>query len=105
MQLISEIGDVAGIIKTGEQEVTGTNFDTNLYTANAGQKEFKLKEDTIDNDFSLDDMLNDSTDDSGDYSRTTTNASRAIEKAPVKDQVRFSDQIKKKVKNMKQIQY
>ena len=105
MQLISEIGDVAGIIKTGEQEVTGTNFDTNLYTANAGQKEFKLKEDTIDNDFSLDDMLNDTSDDSSDYGRSTTNASRAIEKSPVKDQVRFSDQIKKKVKNMKQIQY
>jgi flagellar biogenesis protein FliO len=104
MQLISEIQDVAGIIKTGEQEVTGSNFDTNLYSANAGQKEFKLKEDSIDNDFSLDDMLNESADDSADYGRTT-NASRAIEKTPVKDQVRFSDQIKKKVKNMKQIQY
>lgn len=98
MQLISEIGDVAGIIKTGEQEVTGSNFDTNLYSANAGQKEFKLKEDNIDNDFSLDDMLNDTTDDSSDYGRSTTNASRAIEKTPVKDQVRFSDQIKKKLK-------
>ena len=105
IQLISEIQDVSGIIKTGEQEITGSNFDTNLYTANAGQKEFKLKEDTVANDFSLDDMLNESTDDSSDYSRSATNASRAIEKTPVKDQVRFSDQIKKKVKNMKQIQY
>jgi hypothetical protein len=49
--------------------------------------------------------LNETGDDSIDYGRSTTNASRAIEKAPVKDQVRFSDQIKKKVKNMKQIQY
>jgi hypothetical protein len=31
-------------------------------------------------------------------------ALKSIEKTPVKDQVRFSDQIKTKIKNMKQIQ-
>ncbi|MGZ3807460.1 MAG: flagellar biosynthetic protein FliO, partial [Bacteriovorax sp.] len=105
IQLISEIGDVAGLIKTGEEEVTGSNFDTNLYTANKRSKEFKLKEDTLAPDYSLEDMLAE-----GDVEaqvtneKAATNAARAIEKAPVKDQVRFSDQIKTKLKNMKQIQ-
>jgi len=38
IQLISEIQDVAGIIKTGEEEITGSNFDTNLYSANKSEK-------------------------------------------------------------------
>jgi flagellar biogenesis protein FliO len=82
VQLISEINDITGIIKTGEAEVTGSNFDTNLNDANNTEKEFKLKEDDYADYDSLDEMLNE---------------------PPVKDQVRFSDQIKKKVKNLKQL--
>ncbi len=105
MTLISEIQDVAGLIKTGEEEVTGSNFDTNLYTANKKPKEFKLKEDTVASDYSLDDMLAESDDIVTQNEKpSTTNAAKSIEKAPVKDQVRFSDQIKTKMKNMKQIQ-
>lgn len=111
MTLISEIQDVTGLIKTGEEELTGSNFDTNLYTANKKPKEFKLKEDTIANDYSLDDMLAEAdvaapapVMDRSMNSSMTTNAAKSIEKAPVKDQVRFSDQIKTKIKNMKQIQ-
>jgi len=102
MTLISEIQDVTGLIKNGEEELTGSNFDTNLYTANKKTKEFKLKEDTIASDYSLDDMLADAEESAANS--TMTNAAKAIEKAPVKDQVRFSDQIKTKIKNMKQIQ-
>lgn len=102
MQLISEINDVTGLIKTGEEELTGSNFDTNLYKAGRFEKEFKLKEDTVANDYSLDDMLNDN--DGVGVDKTETHALKAIEKTPVKDQVRFSDQIKTKLKNMKQIQ-
>jgi flagellar biogenesis protein FliO len=98
VQLISEIGDVAGLIKTGEAEITGSNFDTNLTTANTSNKEFKLKEeDFVDYD-SLDEMLNEPT-----LSNATTSAAKAIEKAPVRDSVRLSDQIKTKVKNLKQL--
>jgi len=106
MTLISEIQDVSGLIKTGEEELTGSNFDTNLYTANKRPKEFKLKEDTIANDYSLDDMLAEADEAAPApvMDRSMTNAAKAIEKAPVKDQVRFSDQIKTKIKNMKQIQ-
>ena len=109
IQMISEIADVAGLIKSGEEEITGSNFDTNLTSANRNDKEFKLKEvdprgsygDDYEMD-SLDDMLNDTVPARNDK-RTATNALKSIEKAPVQDQVRFSDQIKTKVKNLKQL--
>lgn len=120
VQFLSEISDVAGLIKSGEEEITGSNFDTNLYSANKTDKEFKLKEETkyadIQDDYemdSLDDMLNDSVPAKNERKNAgasslsntygATNASKAIEKAPVQDQVRFSDQIKTKVKNLKQL--
>ena len=103
MQLISEIQDVSGLIKTGEAEVTGSNFDTNLFSASKKEKEFKLKEDTIAENYSLDDMLNDDNEGVG-VDKFDAPALKSIEKSPVKDQVRFSDQIKTKLKNMKQIQ-
>jgi flagellar biogenesis protein FliO len=102
MQLISEINDVSGLIKSGEEELTGSNFDTNLYRAAKNEKDFKLKEDSVAQDYSLDDMLNDN--EGVGVDKPETNALKAIEKTPVKDQVRFSDQIKTKLKHMKQIQ-
>lgn len=105
MTLISEIQDVTGLIKSGEEELTGSNFDTNLYTANRKPKEFKLKEDSIASDYSLDDMLAEADEAAPIAEKSSmTNAAKSIEKAPVKDQVRFSDQIKNKMKNLKQIQ-
>lgn len=105
IQFLSEINDVTGLIKTGEEEITGSNFDTNLTSAARTEKDFKLKEvETFSNyatDYpmdSLDDMLNDDI-----PAKAATNAAKAIEKNPVKDQVRFSDQIKTKVKNLKQL--
>jgi flagellar biogenesis protein FliO len=91
MQLISEIQDVTGLIKNGEQEITGTNFDTNMVEATRSEKEFKLKEEVEYS--SLDEMLNDA-----------PAAAKSIAKAPIKDEVRFSDQIKSKIKNLKQLQ-
>lgn len=106
MTLISEINDVTGLIKTGEAEVTGTNFDMNLNSANLGNKEFKLKEvseKSVGEDFvfdSLDDVLNDSI---PTKTSNKTNAEMALEKAPIKDQVKISDMVKSKVKNLKQL--
>lgn len=109
IQMISEISDVAGLIKSGEEEITGSNFDTNMASANKVEKEFKLKEveprGTYNDDYemdSLDDMLNDTVP-ARRSDKTATNALKSIEKAPVQDQVRFSDQIKTKVKNLKQL--
>lgn len=90
MQLISEIQDVAGLIKTGELEITGSNFESNLKDADRAEKEFKLKEEEYS---TLDEMLNE-----------TPAAAKSIAKDPVKDEVRFSDQIKSKIKNLKQLQ-
>jgi flagellar biogenesis protein FliO len=110
--LLSEINDVAGLIKTGEEEVTGSNFDTNLYTANKNSVQFKMKEESTEryadmqDDYemsSLDDMLNDNVPTKQKSTKNLTNASLSIEKSPIQDKVRFSDQIKTKVKNMKQL--
>ncbi len=112
MTLVSEIKDVAGLIKTGEEEMTGSNFDTNLNSANKNEKQFKLKEVDIKNTYgeqddyemnSLDDMLNDSIPTKNSGNKKSTNALASIEKKPVQDQVRFSDTIKNKVKNLKQL--
>jgi flagellar biogenesis protein FliO len=99
IQLISEIADVSGLIKTGEAEITGSNFDTNLNKASAGSKEFKIKEEDYVDYESLDEMLNEPP----MTKETLTSAAKAIEKKPIKDTVRFSDQIKSKVKNLKQL--
>ncbi len=111
VQFLSEINDVTGLIKTGEEEVTGSNFDTNLNYANKTDKQFRLKDDVreaYETDYamdSLDDMLNDNVPAPSKRNQTQgyTAAANAIEKSPVKDQVRFSDQIKTKVKNLKQL--
>ena len=68
-----------------------------IYVLSSGKKE-----DVIAADYSLDDMLNDN--EGVGVDKTETHALKSIEKSPVKDQVRFSDQIKTKLKSMKQIQ-
>jgi flagellar biogenesis protein FliO len=95
IQLISEIQDVTGLIKNGELEISGSNFETNLVDAGKKEKEFKLKEvkeTSEDSDFSFEELM------------TETPAAKSIAKTPVKDDVRLSDQIKTKIKNLKQLQ-
>ncbi len=79
---ISEIRDAAGLFKEGEKALSGMNFDTNLDEANKDEKietKVKLKEDISESnkESSLSSYMN------------------------VKEKVKFSDQIKKKVKNLK----
>ncbi len=77
IQLISEINDVPGIVKTGERELIGENFDTNMNTASLDEldKKIILKKDIM---------------------TSTPEKKNEI--------VKFSDQIKMKVKKMKDIQ-
>jgi len=98
IQLISEIKDTTGIIKSSEAEVAGDNFDMNLNSASKTSKDFKLKNDEALELTTLDDMLDDFD------SSNTTAASQSLEKKPVADQVKLSDQIKSKLKNLKQLQ-
>lgn len=79
---ISEIRDVAGLLKTGERKIAGNNFDDSLQLA--GEDELsagniKLKEDIT----------------------QSNKASSLSDYAKIKDKVKFSDQIKKKVKGLK----
>lgn len=82
---ISEIKDAAGLLKDGEKSISGTNFDLNLESADEDstfEGKVKIKEDITKSNqqSSLSSYLN------------------------VKDKVKFSDQIKKKVKSLKPLQ-
>ena len=87
INLLSEIKDVFGLLKEGELQVSGTNFDKNLREAK--NKEFNLKE-----------VLNDSNQDSlekKDFSNLKKEKS-------IKDEVKLSDQIKDKIKALRPLQ-
>lgn len=105
VQLISEVKDITGLMKTGEAELTGSNFDINLNDANKFEKEFKLKEvqkSTFSDDYalsSLDDLL----DDTVSERPSKTSAAASLDRSPIEDQVRISDLVKNKVKNLKQL--
>ena len=80
--------DPTGVLKDGECTIGGSNFDTNLETAEDEKKDFKLKEVAVsaevDDESPLSEFLG--TD------------------APVIDKVKLSDQIKNRVKNLKSLQ-
>jgi flagellar biogenesis protein FliO len=81
MSFIAEVKDVPGVVKETERVVAGSNFDDSVETAEttAPREEIKVKEDIY--------------------------QSKIEEKAGVqKDIVRFSDELKKKVKNLKSLQ-
>lgn len=44
MDFLTELDDTTGFMKEGEKSVVGSNFDTNLNSAEAKGKDFKLKE-------------------------------------------------------------
>lgn len=82
---ISEIQDVPGLIKEGELKIAGDNFDTNYAQAALDIKtdsKIKLKEDIM-------------------QSNKQSSLSDFID---VKDKVKFSDSLKKKVKSLKPLQ-
>ena len=82
-EFLSEVNDVPGLVKEGERFITGENFDEVQNVENrAEQKQIKIKEDIY--------------------------QSIAEEVKPIakvnKDIARFSDELKKKVKNLKAMQ-
>ncbi len=87
VSLISEITDTAGLIKEGEKEITGTNFDLKLNDANTSDTEVKLKEDILTSSSSIEE---------------TSRLEKLVAK---KDIVRFSDELKKKAKKLKPIEF
>jgi flagellar biogenesis protein FliO len=87
IQFLAEMTDTPGLIKEGEKLVTGTNFDLNLGSAETQVSEtvFKLKEN-----------INEST-------PITEEKGPSIPSA--KDIVKFSEELKKKAKKLKPIEF
>jgi flagellar biogenesis protein FliO len=87
IQFLSEMTDTSGLIKEGEKQVTGTNFDLNLGSAEITTSEtaFKIKEN-----------INES---------TPIPEEKGIAALTAKDIVKFSDELKKKAKKLKPIEF
>ena len=89
LTFLSEMTDTTGLIKEGEKFVTGTNFDVNLGNAeNSATSEamIKLKENIMES--------------------TPVKEESALSKIAVaKDIVKFSDELKKKAKKLKPIEF
>lgn len=87
LQFLSEMTDTTGLIKEGEKFVTGTNFDTNLGSAETSEEgpAFKIKEN-----------INES---------TPVPEEKGIAALSAKDIVKFSDELKKKAKKLKPIEF
>jgi flagellar biogenesis protein FliO len=89
LTFLSEMTDTSGLIKEGEKFITGTNFDLNLGTAeNNSESEMliKLKENIMES--------------------TPVNEPKGLSKiAAAKDIVKFSDELKKKAKKLKPIEF
>jgi flagellar biogenesis protein FliO len=84
LQFLSEITDTTGLVKQGEREALGTNFDTDLDTATVNEnadKKIKLKQMIAATDTYSDDL------------------SKMV--MPNEDKVSFSSELKKKMKGLK----
>jgi flagellar biogenesis protein FliO len=89
MQLVSEIRNTTSLFKTGDKYISGENFDTNLDSADDNDNEQIIKEDI--------------------YQSTAVEDAKGLQKFlnkkdTIKDTVKFSDQLKKKAKNLKPLQ-
>lgn len=98
-EMISEIRDPSGLMKEGEKQISGTNFDTTLSSANQGNKEFKLKE------FLNQSTALENTDLDGEEESIALKAiENEMKAAKQSHKVKFSDQIKNKIKDLKPLQ-
>jgi flagellar biogenesis protein FliO len=89
LTFLSEMTDTSGLMKEGEKHVTGTNFDLNLGTAEKTEESemlVKLKENIME---------------SSPFKEETSLSKIAI----AKDIVKFSDELKKKAKKLKPIEF
>lgn len=88
IQFLSEMTDTTGLIKEGEKFVTGTNFDTDLNTeeSNPFTSALKLKENIME-------------------SSPIEEESKLSKLVGAKDIVKFSDELKKKAKKLKPIEF
>lgn len=86
LTFLSEMTDSTGLIKEGEKLVTGTNFDINLGAAEVTTNDsaFKIKE---------------------NINESSPEPEKGIAGLSAKDIVKFSDELKKKAKKLKPIEF
>ena len=94
MDFLTEIQDTTDFFKEGEKALTGSNFDTNLDTANSGSKEFKLKE--------VAQNMKEASNSTASSQQDILNSLAG--QATQEEKVSLTAQIKKKVKDMKSLQ-
>ncbi|MBK24299.1 MAG: hypothetical protein CME70_09915 [Halobacteriovorax sp.] len=92
LQPLGEISDVTGLLKDGEKQVAGNNFDTSLFDADSQEKEFKLKDMTT------------TTKNTSEKESQEGGLAALLAENTVEEKVKLSDQIKSKVKNLKSFQ-
>lgn len=109
LHMISEVNGLSGIFKDGEKEISGSNFDTNLESAEQKNPTFKLKE--FLNQASSNDMGADIKEDNLPENFALSAVAKELKakdngksnnNKPAK--VKFSQQIKNKVKDLKPLQ-
>jgi len=95
IEFLSELKDTTGLFKAQENKVAGDNFDSNLGTAAKENKQFKLKE--------LEKAI-ETTQKAQENDNESLEGFLAKTESETTDKVKLSDQIKNKVKNLKQLQ-
>ena len=85
MHFLTEVKNKAGLLKEGERQLVGDNFDTNIDDADMMKKEFRLKE-------IIDRPAKEEKKKLGDFLKGSG------------EKVKFSDQIKDRVKDLKSLQ-
>lgn len=105
LHMISEVNGMSGIFKDGEKAISGSNFDTNLETAEKKNPSFKLKE--FLNQENLDEVNSDDLDENfalAAINKETESTNKSEKKNEKSAKVKFSQQIKNKVKDLKPLQ-
>lgn len=103
VNFLSEVRDITGLLKNGEEQVSGSNFDTTLVEMDRQEKDLKLKapvqiveEDESEQEELVEEVIQEKA--------VEIPLTQFLDKAPVRDQVKFSEQIKNRVKNLKALQ-
>jgi len=105
LHMISEVNGLSGIFNDGEKEISGSNFDTNLESAEEKNPTFKLKE--FLNQSSNEDLAADDEIENFALDAVTKDLNSKGKGTPSKNKttkVKFSQQIKNKVKDLKPLQ-
>lgn len=88
MEFLSEVKDTPGLLKQGEHDIAGNNFDSALTNENDLSPNIVLKENISESKPLVEER----------------GILASLKKSKSREQVRFSDQIKSKVKNLKPLQ-